>query len=912
MSGQRDPRTTSASASRSGTNTQFRSPLARNSNNAIPGQSRQLSTFAGASHAKKEPPPEFEFDDSLDDHLLDLGVVVETHFESNAVAVTSAQKKHFTGQNLGTDTLHGIVVAPAAPEQQPTPTRGKRSPDISPAKRLRPALDPDSPFVVSNNYMDAPEQVVTRRKSPGNARADMLPPLNTKAAQAAPPITPRAAFLSPVLRSSMMPLPEFNHLNVQSPMKRGSPEEDEDGYLTCPSSPSTPSTSVTLFSEPQLSAASEDPSLVLSPGSSRRGYGIKTPKLSDETENRLGHDGFTRLFEVLRHLAPSGPIRPDLVDSDAILLDELVSCPLFNIASILESRIPPARRSHTALLQAPDKAFAPPDFQLTTFAVTISRTESDTGNVVVSLDPPSADLATRLQAYCGQDNILVVSLDNDKIHNPSLVKPSLRNITLGGRIFQFLLNKSDNRDGSRAFYYSPIPDLPTSAVLAWLVPPIPRNMKLTLPKYLARLTLSVSRTHRIPIPDARIEVIDDIERNGHCFTDGCSLISPDLFREICVAVKAETNPYAIQVRLGGAKGVLLSDHRLPERTIRLRKSMVKYYYPGDQPVGEGQARVLEVLKVADESLAYLNQEYVEVLAGLGVTKDSLTELEHEAAAETLEQLFPDPPNGMLTARFLARSMNHHCPLDEKDPYTEELLFRLILAGFDPTKEPWARQRLIKFSEQEAEKRRSKARILVRQGCSAIMVPDPYGVLAEGELCYTGDKGPLLGEVLAMRNPCHLPSDIQVYRGVSRPELAGYRNVCLFSTAGEGPSMAAQLSGGDYDGDVVTLVWDPRLVGPFSRAHSEVLSEFPEVTRSFERRPPPTIDTIVRKDSVAEDLLDTCWAAYCSGNESKLGLYSRWHAIVAEHRGIGSRDAIELAQMCQRLVLMAALFFKSFV
>ncbi|KAI9023156.1 RNA dependent RNA polymerase-domain-containing protein [Hyaloraphidium curvatum] len=167
--------------------------------------------------------------------------------------------------------------------------------------------------------------------------------------------------------------------------------------------------------------------------------------------------------------------------------------------------------------------------------------------------------------------------------------------------------------------------------------------------------------------------------------------------------------------------------------------------------------------------------------------------------------------------------------------------------------------------------------------------------------FRGEGGEVLrGDVLCMRNPCHLPSDVQVYGAVHKPELAGYHNVCVFSTAGPGPGMAARLSGGDYDGDVVTMIWDDRLVGQVRRDLCGVPAELPGVAAAFERTPPPTVGEVLASEGM-EGLAQRAWKAYVGGEEDMLGMYTRWHAMVAEHEGVASERAVELAQMCQRLV-----------
>ena len=48
------------------------------------------------------------------------------------------------------------------------------------------------------------------------------------------------------------------------------------------------------------------------------------------------------------------------------------------------------------------------------------------------------------------------------------------------------------------------------------------------------------------------------------------------------------------------------------------------------------------------------------------------------------------------------------------------------------------------------------------------------------------------------------------RAVFKPELRMYRDVIIFSSKGS-RSLADKLSGGDYDGDMAWICWEPSIV-----------------------------------------------------------------------------------------------------
>jgi hypothetical protein len=109
-----------------------------------------------------------------------------------------------------------------------------------------------------------------------------------------------------------------------------------------------------------------------------------------------------------------------------------------------------------------------------------------------------------------------------------------------------------------------------------------------------------------------------------------------------------------------------------------------------------------------------------------------------------------------------------------------------------------------------------------------MVPDFSGVLEADEVyihfseSFVDELSPFAGlpfkdvDVLVARSPAHYVSDIQRVRAVVKLELMGLKDVIVFSTKGN-PSLAAKLSGGDYDGDQAWICWEPSIVENFLNA-----------------------------------------------------------------------------------------------
>jgi len=162
------------------------------------------------------------------------------------------------------------------------------------------------------------------------------------------------------------------------------------------------------------------------------------------------------------------------------------------------------------------------------------------------------------------------------------------------------------------------------------------------------------------------------------------------------------------------------------------------------------------------------------------------------------------------------------------------------AGFDPRYSAYSCNRLHWHVRNQIENLTKEFRIPIQQSMSAYIIPDTQKVLGPREIyvAFSGE-GPidpvtgcplshLLGPVLAFRSPCKLPTDIQKYTAVYRPELRHLTDCIVMSASSSEcrQSPASFLAGGDYDGDTATIIFDPALVDPFVQAEDHI-SNTPE-------------------------------------------------------------------------------------
>lgn len=142
----------------------------------------------------------------------------------------------------------------------------------------------------------------------------------------------------------------------------------------------------------------------------------------------------------------------------------------------------------------------------------------------------------------------------------------------------------------------------------------------------------------------------------------------------------------------------------------------------------------------------------------------------------------------------------------------ESIVRLLDAGFDLSNAYIATRVTLVF-RKVMQSITTKYKIEVPRSCTVTCVPDPTNTLEPGEIFLqlssrrkdetTGIRaGQILGDVIVTRNPCGLKSDIQKVKAVDCTALRIYTDVIIFSVKGD-VSLASQLSGGDYDGDIVS-------------------------------------------------------------------------------------------------------------
>ncbi|ORZ32826.1 RNA dependent RNA polymerase-domain-containing protein [Catenaria anguillulae PL171] len=426
--------------------------------------------------------------------------------------------------------------------------------------------------------------------------------------------------------------------------------------------------------------------------------------------------------------------------------------------------------------------------------------EADSGNRVLRTHADHADRFIRV-TLADETMGTFKSASNSARLIAARVRPTLHShVIVGGRRFVFLAyGNSQLREGSCWFYdEDPRPDdeepCPTADDIRASIGDL---SEIKIPgKFAARLGQAFSSTRpTVEVPAQMMGEIEDIERNGYCFSDGVGRISAKLASIMADQLHLLKIPSAYQVRIGGCKGMVTVDPRIGKRDKQLvvRPSMTKF--PG------WAHRVLEVCSVAYSYPCFLNRQVIMILITLGVKEETIMDYMKDMM-DSLSKIMDDE----IVAVELMRNYGMFQPA-----------VPMLDAGFRITEDRHLHGLVKSLRDRMLLDLKYRARIFVPDGLYLVGVLDEWDVLEEDEVWFASsirDPIPPGTKLLIGRSPCLHPGDLRVVTMARRDhdELAHLRDVVVFSQRGSRP-LPNMLAGGDLDGDNFLVIWDERLLPP---------------------------------------------------------------------------------------------------
>ncbi|KAI1325227.1 hypothetical protein F5Y16DRAFT_278020 [Xylariaceae sp. FL0255] len=444
--------------------------------------------------------------------------------------------------------------------------------------------------------------------------------------------------------------------------------------------------------------------------------------------------------------------------------------------------------------------------------------------------------------------------DPAKLRKDGIVNPEVKTV-MQDRIYCFA---EDGNDFILPRISQPVsPKLETTsthtkmsrgALLNWLLQ-IPKNESQSCCKLFSRIALGLSRTTpTIVLEPHQIRHRDEdiLSPTNKVMNDGIARMSAGLAKKIgdFMGLSISDLPAAFQGRFGSAKGVWLRDtiDKSDEIWIETFPSQRKW----ECNYEEEDHRTFEVLKPSKElKSANLNLQLlpifedraksrVEMRQQVGnLLKKSLTQ-EIEAQKTAIE--YPAQfrqwafENG-ASSRRTEHIRHNQVPWTAGLPSSkDDQMNFLLVSGFDPKKLEFLQQLTYDLRRAKTEELRDKLNVNVGRSTYALMVIDFLGILKEDEV-HLGFSSKFVDEdsgfsetyldgmdILVARTPAHFPSDIQRVKAVHKTELGSLKDVIIFPRTGNEP-LADKLSGGDYDGDIAWVCWEPAIVENFINAAS---------------------------------------------------------------------------------------------
>ncbi|KAL4157210.1 hypothetical protein PRNP1_006235 [Phytophthora ramorum] len=429
--------------------------------------------------------------------------------------------------------------------------------------------------------------------------------------------------------------------------------------------------------------------------------------------------------------------------------------------------------------------------------------------------PPDPAPSNRVFRHWGSENFMYVYFRDDNMerldYTSGTILERVRNVlnagieiphVKGGHKFRFLgCSLSQVRNSSAIFTF-----LDHNKVRSW----IGDLSQLASPaKYLKRLGQAFSSTNEtFRVNQSVLDYpVKDIENELYTFTDGCGEIALIGAESIKETLHLGYTPSAFQIRLGGAKGVLVvsdlaNTNVSREDSVVLRESMSKF---------KSNHTMLEIVACAGKSEAYLTRQSVLILNDLGINEEVFLEMQEEFLSDLRSFIASNdgayfelkgvlPPSIIWSVDVLIGQLGVKVLVDDFLSSLARTIYHYRLANTV-----------------------MRARIPIAKGRTLMGVADFTGTLAYGEVFVqysetdedTGiDRAVTLDsiDVAVHRSPCHHPGDIRVLRcRADVPlQLRQLKDCIVFPSQGPRPH-PDECTGGDLDGDMFVVIWDKRLI-----------------------------------------------------------------------------------------------------
>ena len=476
---------------------------------------------------------------------------------------------------------------------------------------------------------------------------------------------------------------------------------------------------------------------------------------------------------------------------------------------------------------------------------------------------------------------------NQLLHNKDLfdrVEEVLTNgFDVDGIRFYFLLsNPSQMRDQRAVFMQIREIDSHVNVLNDIRAKIIGKTVIYSEIKFLSRLGLfSTSDIPMLQIDQSSVAEISDLRAgNEQILTEGSGKLRHDLGRE--VSAKLGSKFSALQIRLAGYKGVLIvaneedtdfTNTGLNKCKILVRPSMKKMDWTDSS---------LNIVSIPTYERFFINHTFINLITSL---RDPIGDWNPEPVIRELHTKAMIEYGRIFTdAKLANKSLHSHLFNYSSD----------IEQYFDVRIEPYFLSLLRCVYSFSVRSLLSKARIPLENGGLFMGIPDPIGVLEEGEIFVQFEKNGISqiieGPVILYKHPCLHPGDLLSPLAVNITELMHLQNVVVFPIRGR-TSLPASTSGGDLDGDLYAVLWESSLIPPQYSLHPAL--DYNEIAVRGQTHLRTTHKASLIHDS--ENIQQRLSEAYCDvvSNDS-LGKIANLHLALCDQLEDGACDPLAIS------------------
>ncbi|KAM5587645.1 hypothetical protein ABKV19_006198 [Rosa sericea] len=339
------------------------------------------------------------------------------------------------------------------------------------------------------------------------------------------------------------------------------------------------------------------------------------------------------------------------------------------------------------------------------------------------------------------------------------------------------------------------------------------------------------------------------------------------------------------------KGTFLVNKLLPPNTLQIRPSMVKV--EPDPKLSDPQTvNSLEIVGTSKlTKRTTLSRNLIALLYHGGVPKEYFIELLMKALEETRDVY--------SNKRAAFRVALRYGEIDDNSNVA-----KMISCGI-PLEEPYVQYRLSALMNMEKINLK-KGKICIPESYYLMGTADPTGKLEKDQVCIILKDGQLSGKVLVYRNPGVHFGDIHVLKATYVKELesvVGNAKYGIFFSCKGPRSVADEMGGGDFDGDLYWISRNPQLLESFKPSEPWIEKSS---TQKVHGKRPTELSNVDLEDELIKLFLKTRFEPSFAMSEAA----QNWMAWMDKFLSLGDTSIDEKNELKAKILQLIDIYYEA--